>query len=106
MSGAVSQAVQAFIKQNPVAIFSKQTCPFCIRVKDTFSGLGVQYKAMELDVEDNGSAIQSELLKLTGQRTVPNVFVHGKHIGGCDDTLAALRSGRLGEMLGLKKTQP
>lgn len=40
-----------------------------------------------------GADIQAELLELTKQRTVPNVFVNGKHIGGNDDTHAALKNG-------------
>ena len=40
-----------------------------------------------------GSDIQNELAKMTGQRTVPNIFVKGKHVGGCDNTLAAIASG-------------
>lgn len=40
-----------------------------------------------------GSDIQAELANMTGQRTVPNIFVKGKHVGGCDNTLAAISSG-------------
>jgi glutaredoxin 3 len=39
---------------------------------------------------------------MTGQRTVPNVFVKGKHLGGCDDTLAAIQSGKFQQMLDAK----
>jgi len=53
----------------------------------------------ELDERDDGDAIQHELARMTGQRTVPNVFVHGKHLGGNDDTEAAARAGRLQELL-------
>lgn len=38
-------------------------------------------------------------LEITGQKTVPNVFVNGKHIGGCDDTLAAIASGVFKELI-------
>jgi glutaredoxin-related protein len=38
---------------------------------------------------ENGEEIQKELLNRTGQPTVPNVYVNGKHIGGCSDTVAA-----------------
>lgn len=48
---------------------------------------------------DNGAEIQSALLDISGQRTVPNVFIKGKHLGGNDDTQAAARSGKLEEML-------
>ena len=53
----------------------------------------------ELDTIDNGDAIQSSLLKLTGQKTVPNVFINGQHLGGCDSTVAAKDSGKLLELL-------
>jgi glutaredoxin 3 len=47
----------------------------------------------------NGDEIQATLLQITGQRTVPNVFVNGQHLGGNDDTQKAAASGRLQEML-------
>ena len=63
--------------------------------------LKVAASVVELDKKDNGDAIQAALLEITGQRTVPSVWIKGKHIGGCDDTTAALGSGKLKEMLGL-----
>ena len=56
---------------------------------------------MELDLlpEDEGDAMQSALLELTGQKTVPNVFVRGRHVGGNDDVHALMRSGELEGML-------
>jgi glutaredoxin 3 len=47
----------------------------------------------------NGNDIQAALQQMTGQRTVPNVFIKGKHLGGNDDTQAAHRSGHLQELL-------
>ena len=44
---------------------------------------------------DNGKEIQDALEEITKQKTVPNVFVNGNHIGGCDDTLRAYTTGRL-----------
>ena len=63
--------------------------------------LNVAYTATELDEIDDGEAIQAELLRVTGQRTVPNVFISGKHLGGNDDTQRAAASGELQKMLGL-----
>eukprot|EP00590_Aulacoseira_subarctica_P004760 CAMPEP_0172425384 /NCGR_PEP_ID=MMETSP1064-20121228/31736_1 /TAXON_ID=202472 /ORGANISM="Aulacoseira subarctica , Strain CCAP 1002/5" /LENGTH=51 /DNA_ID=CAMNT_0013168197 /DNA_START=249 /DNA_END=404 /DNA_ORIENTATION=+ len=48
---------------------------------------------------NNGSDIQAALAELTGQRTVPNVFIKGKHLGGNDKTQAASKSGELKKML-------
>ncbi|KAL0450685.1 UNVERIFIED_CONTAM: Glutaredoxin [Sesamum latifolium] len=72
------------VSTNPVVVFSKTFCPFCVTVKELLTKLGVSFKAIELDKEGDGSEIQSALAEWTGQRTVPNVFIGGKHIGGCD----------------------
>ncbi|GAV07014.1 hypothetical protein RvY_16909-2 [Ramazzottius varieornatus] len=84
---------------HPVVIFSKTTCPYCMKVKDVFRDLQVPVSVHELDVLENGPAIQDILLQLTGQKTVPNIFFHGQHVGGCDDTLRLLKSGQLKQML-------
>ncbi len=60
----------------------------------------LQIKIIELDRVKNGSKIQDELYRLTGQSTVPNVFVNNQHVGGNDDTQAAYRSGQLVRLLG------
>ncbi|KAL5567984.1 hypothetical protein UlMin_024559 [Ulmus minor] len=67
------------VSSNPVVVFSKSYCPFCVTVKQLLSQLGATLKAIELDTESDGAQIQSALAEWTGQRTVPNVF-----IGGCD----------------------
>lgn len=54
---------------------------------------------MELNEREDGTAVQAALAELTGQRTVPNVFIKGKHIGGNDDTQKANRDGSLLKML-------
>ena len=83
-----------------MVVFSKSYCPFCTTTKNLFNSKNIDAKVIELDEIDNGAEIQSALLDLSGQRTVPNVFVKGKHLGGNDDTQAAARSGKLSELLG------
>ena len=90
---------------SPIVIFSKTTCPYCVKVKDVFKDLQVQVTVHELDVIQNGPAIQDTLLLLTGQKTVPNVFIHGQHVGGCDDTLRLLKNGQLEEMLDMQNNR-
>ncbi|XP_022993775.1 glutaredoxin isoform X2 [Cucurbita maxima] len=80
---ALEKAKQ-IVASNPVAVFSKTSCPYCVQVKRLLTGLGANFKAVELDTESDGSEIQAALAQWTGQRTVPNVFIGGKHIGGCD----------------------
>ena len=48
----------------------------------------------------------SQLLQLTKQRTVPNVWIKGQHIGGADDTIALAQSGELQRRIGMPITSP
>ncbi|XP_030442182.1 glutaredoxin [Syzygium oleosum] len=87
------------VSSNPVVVFSKSFCPYCVDVKKLLSQLGVNFKAIELDQETDGSEVQSALAEWTGQRTVPNVFIGGNHIGGCDATTAMHKQGKLVPLL-------
>ncbi|XP_066451075.1 thioredoxin reductase 3-like [Eleutherodactylus coqui] len=69
------------------------------KVKELFTTLGKDYFALELDQCDGGSSIQEVLHEMTGQKTVPNVFVNKTHVGGCDKTLQAHWDGTLQELL-------
>eukprot|EP00026_Physarum_polycephalum_P022725 Phypoly_transcript_27029.p1 GENE.Phypoly_transcript_27029~~Phypoly_transcript_27029.p1 ORF type:complete len:105 (+),score=21.43 Phypoly_transcript_27029:113-427(+) len=94
--------IKKVISEHAVAVFSKSYCPYCHKVKDLFASLGVkppQLYVIELDKDDNGSAIQQSLKDLTGQSTVPNVFIGGKHVGGNDATQKLNSEGKLGPML-------
>ncbi|XP_050257708.1 glutaredoxin [Quercus robur] len=87
------------VSSNPVVVFSKTYCGYCKRVKQLFTQLGASYKIIELDEERDGSDIQSALAEWTGQRTVPNVFIGGKHIGGCDTIMEKYQAGQLVPLL-------
>jgi len=100
MSGSLATFIRSQVTSAKVVIFSKSYCPYCQSAKSMFNQLQQPFVAIELDqvgmvsllfscFVENGSAIQSELEKTTGQRTVPNIFINGKHVGG-RDTLAAL----------------
>jgi glutaredoxin 3 len=89
-----------------VIVFSKSYCPYCARTKALFEKIteeepfsNVLVKVLELDQTVHGSLIQQALLERTNQRTVPNVFVGGRHVGGSDDTHSMAASGQLQEML-------
>ena len=98
MSSA-SDFAKAEIENNKVVIFSKSFCPFCKKTKKLFNKLGVEATIYELNEMDDGADIQDALLELSGQKTVPNVFINGKHVGGNDDVQAANKSGELAELL-------
>jgi glutaredoxin 3 len=76
-----------FLLHQKVTVFSKTYCPHCTATKALFAELKVPAKIHELDVLPDGGAMQDALLELTGQRTVPNVFINGKHLGGNDKVM-------------------
>ncbi|XP_078597168.1 thioredoxin reductase 1, cytoplasmic-like [Branchiostoma floridae x Branchiostoma japonicum] len=80
-------AIQKYIADNKVMVFSKSYCPFCKKIKDLFNSLSVTFTALELDQIENGGDLQNALHEVSGQKTVPNVYIKQEHIGGCDDTL-------------------
>ena len=98
-------SIAKFIKQqnatNQVVVYGKTYCPYCQATKNLFkkSLPSVQVKVIELDQEENGVIMQQVLLAMTGQRTVPNVFVNNQHVGGNDDVQEAFRNGTLQKML-------
>ncbi|KAK4417391.1 Glutaredoxin-C3 [Sesamum alatum] len=98
-SNSPSAFVENVIYSNKIAIFSKSYCPYSLHAKRIFSELEEQPFVVELDLRDDGYKIQDVLLELVGRRTVPQVFVNGKHIGGCDDLRAAAQSGHLQNLL-------
>ncbi|CAK9311965.1 unnamed protein product [Citrullus colocynthis] len=83
------------ISSDPVVVFSKTYCGYCSSVKELLTRLGARYKVIELNQKSDGYKIQSALAEWTGQTTVPNVFIGGKHIGGCDAVTEKHRRGQL-----------
>ena len=74
-------------------------CPFCKQAKAALKDAGVEFKDVEVT-----DAQKAELKALTGKTSVPQVFVKGQFIGGCNDgglggTVPLLKSGKLQEML-------
>lgn len=91
-------------------IFAKSYCPYCRRTKSTFDKvlkeLGfredkITYYVVELDKlpDGDGPLIQDFLYEMTDQRTVPNIFIAGMHIGGNSDIEDLLFDGELHTLL-------
>jgi len=83
------------IANEKVLIFSKTTSSICDKTKDLFKRGNISYKCHELDKLTNGSEISESLKRLTGQDSVPSVFINGHHLGGNDEVQAAFASGDL-----------
>ncbi|KAJ8616820.1 hypothetical protein MRB53_036192 [Persea americana] len=105
----LEESVRNTVSQNPVVIYSKTWCSYSMEVKSLFKRLGVEPLVIELDeLGPQGPQLQKVLERLTGQHTVPNVFIGGQHIGGCTDTVKLHRKGELTSLLsvaGINNTQ-
>jgi len=91
--------IESLNAEHGVVIYSKSWCPFCSQAKQIFEGLNCKYFALELDEIEEGADVQAALQGVTGIRTVPQVFVKGELVGGCDDTKARLASGELQKLV-------
>lgn len=96
----LEDSVKKTIAENPVVVYSKTWCSYSSEVKSLFKKLGVEPLVIELDeLGAQGPQLQKVLERLTGQFTVPNVFIGGKHIGGCTDTVKLYHKGELEPLL-------
>ncbi|KAJ6829001.1 glutaredoxin-C8 isoform X1 [Iris pallida] len=97
--------VRKTVSAHDIVIFSKSYCPYCRRAKGVFQELKKVPYVVELDEREDGSDIQDALAKIVGRRTVPQVFIHGKHLGGSDDTVEAYASGKLAKLLDIESKE-
>lgn len=77
--------VKELIEDNKVVIFSKTYCPYCKATLKTFNEARLPVglvRVLQLDKLDDGSEIQDALYELNGQKTVPNIYILKRHIGG------------------------
>lgn len=80
-----------------VKIYTTGTCPYCLRAKQLLAARGVQ-ELEEIRVDVNPQQ-REEMMRITGRRTVPQIFIGGQHVGGCDDLHALDERGGLVPML-------
>lgn len=81
-----------------VVIYTTNYCPFCTRVKALLRSKNVDFE--EIDVtHDEG--LQEEVKRLSGRRTVPQIFIDGKAVGGFDDIKELDTLGQLDRLLGI-----
>jgi glutaredoxin 3 len=81
-----------------VQVYTTAYCPFCVRAKALLRDKGVGFE--EIDVTEDGE-LREKLVELAGgRRTVPEIFVNGKLVGGYDELRALDKSGELDRLLG------
>ena len=91
--------IKTLIDENKVMMFSKGYCPFCTQAKNLLKSKNIDFKVIEMDEIQGGDQMHAALKAFSGQNTVPNTYVGGVHIGGCDDLRAKAGNGKLKEAL-------
>jgi glutaredoxin 3 len=81
-----------------VQVYTTDNCAYCVRAKALLKKRAIPFE--EVDVTHD-AAKRDWLVKTTGRRTVPQIFIKGEAIGGSDELYALDRSGELGRRLGL-----
>lgn len=80
-----------------IEIYVKTTCSYCIRAKRLLQAKGAEF--VEHVIDHGGPKRQEMVHRANGRTTVPQIFVDGRHIGGCDDLFELEYEGRLNELL-------
>jgi glutaredoxin 3 len=84
-----------------VEMYTTGWCPYCAMAKALLGRKGVAFDEINLDAEPDRRAEMVQ--RAHGGRTVPQIFIDGEHIGGCDDMMALDRKGLLDPKLGIAR---
>jgi glutaredoxin 3 len=76
-----------------VEMYTMPFCPYCSRARALLKKKGVAFN--EIDITEEPERRPEMIQRAGGRRTVPQIFIDGEHIGGCDDLLALDRQGDL-----------
>jgi monothiol glutaredoxin len=99
--------IENAITENKVMLFMKGTpqqpaCGFSMRTSGALNSLGVKYAALDILPDPR---IREELSGLSGWPTIPQLFVEGELVGGCDIVMEMFESGELAETLGVEQPE-
>lgn len=79
-----------------VVIYSSDWCPYCIRAKQLLTNKGVSFDEIRVDGQPE---LRAEMTRKAGRTSVPQIWIDGTHVGGCDDLYALERAGKLDALL-------
>jgi len=84
-----------------VEMYTTMFCPYCARARTLLRNKGVPF--VDIDILEQPERRAEMIQRAGGRSTVPQIFIDGAHIGGCDDLVALDRAGELDLKLGLKQ---
>jgi glutaredoxin 3 len=88
-------------KESPmpsIVFYATRVCPYCVQAERLLRSKGVE--RIEKTMVDKDPALREEMIARTGRRTVPQIFIGARHVGGFDDLQALSRTGELDALLG------
>jgi glutaredoxin 3 len=80
-----------------IEIYTQFMCPYCDRARALLEGKGVAFT--EHDAPQGSAARRAAMERSGGRTSVPQIFIGGRHVGGCDDLVALDRAGKLDPLL-------
>ena len=80
-----------------IKIYTTPICPYCVRAKALLKKKGAQFEEVDVFMDADARAEMED--KSQGRRTVPQIFIGEKHVGGCDDLYALESKGQLDPLL-------
>ena len=81
-----------------IVMYTTTYCPYCVKAKELLKRKGYEI-TKEIDVTTSDELRAEMMQKSGGRKTVPQIFINGQHIGGCDDTYALDKEGKLDGLL-------
>ena len=82
-----------------VEIYSSMCCSFCTRAKELLADKGIPFT--EFDISADAQKLREMLERSGGRRTVPQIFIAGRHVGGWTELAGLDRNGELDRLLGI-----
>ncbi len=79
-----------------VIMYSTDYCPYCAKAKELLHSKNVAFTEIRVDLQPE---LRDEMIAKSGRRTVPQIFINGQAIGGCDDLYALEYQGKLNQLL-------
>jgi glutaredoxin 3 len=73
-------------------MYTTAVCPFCVRAKRLLGERGIPYEEIDIGADD---VLRAEVVRRTGRRTVPQIFIDGRSIGGFEELAALDAAGEL-----------
>ncbi|KTD80525.1 glutaredoxin 3 [Legionella waltersii] len=79
-----------------VIMYSTGYCPYCTKARKLLDKKGIDYIDMRVDIQ---TELRDEMIQRSGRHTVPQIFINGQAIGGCEDLYALEQEGKLDTLL-------